>query len=633
MCGIAGFTWNNSELGHRMGSTLLHRGPDQSGVHAEDGVTLAHRRLSIIDLSEHGRQPLSNEDGSVRVVFSGEIYNHRDLRRDLLAHGHVFRSRADTEVLVHAYEQHGPSFVHRLNGMFAIALWDARSRELLLYRDRLGIKPLYYAVQNGGLAFASEIKALLEWPELDRGIDPQAIYDYMGFEFIPAPRTIFRTVRKLMPGHMLRFRDGREAVERYWNLELSPAERTLDEHAAVLRHEIDAAVRRELESDVPLGVFLSGGLDSSALVACMSRAGVRPIKTFSLGYADRSFSELEYARFVSKTFGTEHAELIIDPVTPEVIERAVWHLDEPMTDLSTVPFYLLCKKVREHVTVCLSGEGGDEIFVGYDRFKASKAHSYYSILPRLLREGLIGPAVRRLADRPQKKGAVNLLKRFIEGGMLPEDGGHMRWQFFGSPGSDRSMYQADFLRQIRPDPFGPIRERLASCAAADRLDREIYVDTVFTLPDSPLMKVDKMSMAHALEVRVPLLDHRLVELCATIPGRHKLNGFTTKAIFRRAMRGVLPERILNRGKQGYSLPIKNWLRGELRPFMLDTLHGSPLIRDVFNMRHVQRLLDEHQQRRANHNHTLWAMMNLALWHSLFGRTQPKQAGRVAQAAA
>jgi asparagine synthase (glutamine-hydrolysing) len=348
---------------------------------------------------------------------------------------------------------------------------------------------------------------------------------------------------------------------------------------------------------------------------------VEPIQTFSLGYADPSFSELEYARTIARQFRTQHREIIIDPITPELVEEAVWHLDEPMTDLSAIPFYLICKKAREGVTVCLSGEGGDEVLVGYDRFKASKANGYYTRLPEWMRRGIIAPLAMALPDQEQKKGPLNVMKRFIQGGLLAEEGGHMRWQYFGMPGQDAALFSDEWRRAITVDPFAPIRHQVTGCNSSERLDREIYVDLKYTMPESLLMKVDKMSMAHALEVRVPFLDYQFVEFCATIPGDFKLKGFTTKAIFRSAMKGILPDAILRRGKQGYSLPIKNWLRQELREYMTELLTSSPLMKQAFNLTYIQRLITEHQEYRANHNHILWALINLAVWYRMFVETR------------
>ena len=617
MCGISGFSWQDEALVGKMTQTLAHRGPDDYGVYTDAGVSLGHRRLSIIDLSKHGHQPMSNADGTVWLSYNGEIYNFPELRRTLEAKGYTFRSRTDSEVIVHAYEEYGPACVEKFNGMFAFAIWDQNRRELFLARDRLGIKPLYYYWGHNQLVFASEIKAILQVPEVEREVNPQAVYHYVGYEFVPAPDTMFRHVHKLPAGHYLRLKDGQITVQRYWDMSFDTDGRTPQDYAEQMRELLTESVRKRLISDVPLGVFLSGGLDSSTIVALMSHCGVDPIKTFSLGYEDETFSELEYARAVAKQFKTEHRELIVDPITPELIEKAVWQLDEPMTDLSTVPFYLICQRAREHVTVCLSGEGGDESLVGYDRFKASKAHATYAMLPDWIRRGIVAPLVRALPDQPQKKGAVNIFKRFIEGGLLPEEGGHMRWQYFGTPEHEAGMFAPAFQTQMTMDPFAPIRAHLAHCQAAARLDREIYIDTKFTMPDSVLMKVDKMSMSHALEVRVPFLDHEFVEFCASIPGNLKLQGFTTKAIFRTAMQGILPDRIRGRGKQGYSLPIKNWLRHDLNDYMTDVLTSSPLMKESFNFDYIQGLMQEHHAYKANHNHILWALINLAVWHRQF----------------
>lgn len=617
MCGIAGFSWQDEALAGKMTQTLAHRGPDQYGVYTDAWVSLGHRRLSIIDLREHGRQPMSNEDGTVWVTYNGEIYNFPELRQTLEAKGHVFRSRTDTEVIVHAYEEYGPACVEKFNGKFAFAIWDQNQRELFLARDRLGIKPLYYYWNHAKFVFASEIKAILQAPEVEREVNPQAVYHYVGYEFVPAPDTMFLHVHKLPPGHYLRLKNGQITVQRYWDMTFQTERQTPRDYAEQMREILTESVRKRLISDVPLGVFLSGGLDSSTIVSLMSHCGVEPIKTFSLGYEDETFSELDYARVVAKQFNTEHRELIVEPVTPELIEKAVWQLDEPMTDLSSVPFYLICQRAREHVTVCLSGEGGDESLVGYDRFKASKAHAAYALLPDWIRRGIVAPLVRALPDQPQKKGAINIVKRFIEDGLLPEEGGHMRWQYFGTPEHDASMFAPSFHAQMAMDPFAPIRAHLAHCQSADRLDREIYIDTKFTMPDSVLMKVDKMSMSHALEVRVPFLDHQFVEFCASIPGDLKLKGYTTKAIFRTAMEGILPDRIRGRGKQGYSFPIKNWLRHDLNDYMTDVLTSSPLMKEAFNFDYIQGLMQEHHAYKANYNHILWALINLAVWHRQF----------------
>ena len=617
MCGIAGFSWKDEEAITQMTQVLAHRGPDDQGVLTEDGISLGHRRLSIIDLSERGHQPMCNEDSSVWIAYNGEIYNFQELRNELQAKGHTFKSGTDTEVIVHAFEEYGPDCVKRFNGMFAFAIWDRKKGELLLARDRLGIKPLYYYLHNNKLVFGSEIKAVVRNPAVKRDVNPQALYRYMGYEFVPAPETIFRHIYKLQPGHYLRYKAGKADLTQYWDLRFQDEGHTKKHYEEQMREILTESVRKRLISDVPLGVFLSGGLDSSTVVALMSRCGVDPIQTFSLGYVDPSFSELDYAEVVAKQFNTQHTVLMIDPITPDLIEQAVWHLDEPMTDLSAIPFYLICRKAREHVTVCLSGEGGDEVLAGYDRFRASKLNGYYELIPGCVRRAIVSPLVNALPDQAQKKGAINMLKRFIDGGMLPAEGGHMRWQYFGTPGKESQLFSSKIISEINADPFGPIRDHIQHCNSKKRIDREIYVDLKYAMPDSPLMKVDKMSMAHGLEVRVPFLDHEFVDFCATMPGNLKLGGFTTKKIFRSAMQGILPDSIRSRGKQGYSFPIKNWLRNELNDYMKEALNSSPLINDAFNPSYIQRLIKEHEEYKANHNHILWALINLAVWHRQF----------------
>lgn len=617
MCGILGFNWSDPVLGKTLCQILEHRGPDQEGIFSEEGITFGFRRLSIIDLSEQGNQPMGNEDGSVQLVFNGEIYNFLELRKELVERGHLFRGHSDSEVIVHAYEEWGDNFLSRLQGMFAIGLWDRKKRNLIIARDRLGIKPLYYYQRNGRFAFASEIKALLRIPEVERGVNLQGLYYYLGFEFVPSPLTMFEGIRKLRPGHYLFYSHQGIEEKAYWEPSFTTVARSQGEAVEEMRALLKETVRMHLISDVPLGVFLSGGLDSSTLVALMRELGVNPLKTFSIGYPDPSFSELPYAQMVAERFETEHTVLMIPEVTLHDLEEAVWHLDEPMTDLSALPLYLVCREARKYVTVCLSGEGGDEIFAGYDRFKASKADSYYRLLPGLLREKVIYPLVERLPDQPQKKGAVNILKRFVEGSHLPLDGGHLRWQYFSSEDQDGLLYNGFFKKQVRMDPFAPLRELRSRFSFNKRIDEEIYLDLRFIMPDSVLMKVDKMSMAHALEIRVPFLDHRFVEFTAGLPGDWKLKGFQTKAIFRKALKGLLPDQIVWRGKQGYSLPVKNWLREGLKEPLLAVLNESPVIQEYMSRSYIDQLIREHMARTHNHNHILWALLNLGLWYKKF----------------
>jgi len=621
MCGICGFSWKDRKLISKMNAVIEHRGPDQEGVFVDDRVSLGHRRLSIIDLSEQGRQPMRNEDGNIRLVFNGEIYNYADLRPELIAKGHKFASHTDSEVIIHAYEEWGVDCVNKLRGMFAFAIWDAPNQQIFVARDRIGIKPLYYHLNNGRLTFASEIKSILENSAVPRDLNHQAFFDYIGFEFVPAPDTMFKGIKKLPAGHRMIFKNGALKVEQYWELSMKPNAENLSYEAAVEKQIelLDYAVESHLMSDVPLGVFLSGGLDSSALVAMMRRHISGRLQTFTIGYKDKSFGELDFAKQVADYFETDHQVMMIeDTLTPEHVEKALWHLDEPMTDLSSVPLYLLCQQVKQHVTVCLSGEGGDESYAGYDRFKASRLNRYYGIVPGFLRRGLISPLVAKLPDQPQKKGAINMLKRFTEGSDLPAEGQHLRWQYFSNAEQDAELFSDAVKSKADYDRFRFMREYLAKCDAGDDVvNREVFLDMRYQMPDSVLMKVDKMSMAASLEVRVPLLDHVLVEFMASLPGNWKLKGMRTKHVFRSALEGMLPDNIVNRGKQGYSLPVKNLLRNEMKQYMLDLFNESEIIRNNINRNVLDRLIDEHCSMKHNHNHVLWALINTAIWQKKF----------------
>jgi len=620
MCGICGFTWSDKTLVSKMNDAITHRGPDQDGIYTADGISLGHRRLSIIDLSDHGRQPMQNEDGNVQLAFNGEIYNYADLKPELERRGHKFASNTDSEVIIHAYEEYGTDCVNKLRGMFAFAIWDAPKQQLFIARDRIGIKPLYYYIRNGKFIFASEIKAILENSEVPRQLNHQAFYDYIGLEFVPAPATMFRDIMKLPAGHSLVSKNGNITINQYWDLSLKPnAEKLSYEDAVEKQREIlDYSVKSHLMSDVPLGVFLSGGLDSSALVAMMRRHIPGKLQTFTIGYKDKSFGELDFAKQVADYFATDHQVLMIeDKLTPEHVEQALWHLDEPMTDLSAVPLFLLCEQAKKHVTVCLSGEGGDESYAGYDRFKASRLNRYFSCIPAPLRRHIISPLVAKLPDQPQKKGAINMLKRFIEGSNLPAEGNHLRWQYFTNAKQDEALFNDNIKDKALFDTFRLIRPYLEKCDAEDTVNREVYLDMRFQMPDSVLMKVDKMSMASSLEVRVPLLDHVLVEFIASLHGNWKLKGMDTKHVFRSALDGMLPDNIVHRGKQGYSLPVKNLLRGQMKDYMIELFAESDIIKNNISTKTLNRLIDEHCAMKHNHNHVLWALINTAIWQQKF----------------
>jgi asparagine synthase (glutamine-hydrolysing) len=430
---------------------------------------------------------------------------------------------------------------------------------------------------------------------------------------------MFRDIYKLRQGHYAIFKDGRLKIEKYWDLNFSQDLLHEEEAADLVFDALEKSVKKRLIADVPLGVFLSGGLDSSTVVGFTARNYGKKLRTFSIGYEDKTFSELPYAKTVSDHFGTEHNVLMIDPVSPDDISDSLYHLDEPMTDLSSIPFYLISRKAREQVKVCLSGEGGDEIFMGYDRFKAAKMDSYYRIFPRLFREKIIAPLIMKLPDQPQKKGAVNILKRFIEGTLYPLEAGAMRWQYFLRPEMEKNIFSDNAADNISFAPFDPIYYFSRLCNSDDPTDKDIFVDIKLTMADSVLMKVDKMSMATSLEVRVPFLDHKVMELATSIPAGLKLKGNMTKYIFRKALKKYqfLPDKIIYRGKQGYSLPVKNWLREELKDYMADLFATSPVIRENFNGRYIKQLIDEHARMKHNHNHILWALMNVGLWYKRF----------------
>ncbi len=619
MCGICGFNWNDEKLIRKMTQKIHHRGPDTSGIKTFPSFSLGNSRLSILDLSTLGNQPMSGRDGKLWIVYNGEVYNFREIKEELIARGHKFKSHTDTEVVLKSFEEYGPRCLNKFNGMFAIAIWDEEKKELFLARDRIGIKPLYYYLKDGKLIFGSEIKSILEADCIKKEINLQSMYYYLGYEFVPSPDTMFKNIHKLRQGHYAIFKNGNLRIEKYWDLKFKPEISDEDEAADRVFAALEKSIKRRLISDVPLGVFLSGGLDSSTIVGFVSRLYPKKFQTFSIGYRDSTFSELPYAKIVSDFFGTENNVLMIDPISPEDIEKSLYHLDEPMTDLSTIPFYLISRKAREKVTVCLSGEGGDEMFLGYDRLKAASLNHYYNILPSFVRRKMISPLIMKLPDRPQKKGAINMLKRFIEGTLYPEEAGAMRWQYFLNPIIEQNIFNKTIRDDISFTPFEPIYYFSRTCNSDLQIDKDIFVDIKLTMADSVLMKVDKMSMATSLEVRVPFLDHEIAELCASIPANLKLKKLTTKYILRKTLKKheFLPENIIYRGKQGYSIPIKNWLREELKDYMIDLLENSPVIKENINGSYLTTLINEHLQLKHNHNHILWALINLSLWYKKF----------------
>ncbi len=619
MCGICGFNWNDEKLIRKMTFKINHRGPDANGVKTFSDFSMGNARLSILDLSDRGNQPMSSRGGKLWIVYNGEVYNFPEIKEELLLKGYKFESHTDTEVVLKSYEEFGVKCLEKFNGMFAIAIWDDEKKELFLARDRIGIKPLYYYYKDGKLIFGSEIKSILEAECVKKEVNLQSMYYYLGYEFVPAPDTMFANIYKLRQGHYAVFKNGNLNIDKYWDLKFTHEISDEEEAADRIFNALEKSVKRRLISDVPLGVFLSGGLDSSTVTGFVSRLYNKKVQTFTIGYKDRTFSELPYAKIVSDYFDTEPNILMIDPVSPEDIEKSLYYLDEPMTDLSTIPFYLISCKAREKVKVCLSGEGGDEMFMGYDRFKAARMNRYYNILPSFIRRKVLSPLILKLPDQPQKKGAINILKRFIEGTLYPEDAGAMRWQYFLNPSIEQNIFKKSVRDNISFNPFDPIYFFSKNCNSASSVDKDIFVDIKLTMADSVLMKIDKMSMATSLEVRVPFLDYELAELCASIPASLKLKGMTTKYILRKTLKKYkfLPDSIIYRGKQGYSLPVKNWLREELKQYMTDLFKSSPIIKENFDNSYISNLIEEHSQLKHNHNHILWALINLGLWYKKF----------------
>ena len=627
MCGICGILFNDrnrraeKSVLKQMCDTMIHRGPDDEGQAVLGPVGLGMRRLSIIDLTT-GHQPLSNEDGSVWIVFNGEIYNYRELRVDLEKLGHRFVTMSDTESIVHGYESWGEGVCERLNGMFGFALWDKGAKKLILARDRIGIKPLYYYMDEEKLVFGSEIKAILRCPNVRRRLDFSALNNYLTFEYIPSPCSIFKDIRKLEPGYWLSWQDGKIECKHYW--ELKPQERPFSDDSAGerLTELLEDSVRLRLVSDVPLGAFLSGGVDSSIIVSLMARCMNQPVKTFSIGFKESSYNELLYARAVAKKYNTEHHEFIVEARALDLTEKLVKQLDEPFGDFSIFPTYLVSKMARDYVTVTLSGDGGDELFAGYDSYRAHQFYRrFYRWLPVQVRKNLFAKVAQLLPPTEKKKGIINSFKRFVQGASLPSSLYHARWMVFLQEWERENLFDEDVVGEIlREDPYGFIHRYSRLADGWDDVTRTGFIDVKTYLVDNILVKVDRMSMATSLETRVPYLDHRVVEFAFTLPPDQKMRGFSTKVLLKKAFWNRLPPEIQNRDKQGFSIPIKNWIRNELKSMMCDLLDESRIRKQgIFNSAYVSRLVDEHLRGTANHSHKLWALIVFEQWYDLYGR--------------
>jgi asparagine synthase (glutamine-hydrolysing) len=625
MCGIAGILFKDPNrnvdpaLLKRLCDTMVHRGPDGEGTFTAPGIGLGHRRLSIIDL-EGGAQPMGNEDGQIQVTFNGEIYNFLELQPALQAKGHAFRTRSDTESILHLYEEHGDRCVERLRGMFAFGLWDGRRRRLLLARDRLGKKPLYYYEDAERLVFASEMKAILQVPGIPKEVDPTALDLFLAYQYVPHPLTIFRHIKKLPPAHILVHENGHTEVRRYWDLEFRPdPDMTLAEAREQLTGLLEEATRLRMIADVPLGAFLSGGIDSSITVALMSGISAEPVRTFSIGFEEQDFSEVQFARQVAKRYQTRHQEFTVRPEAATILPKLAWHYDEPFADASALPTYYVSKVTAEHVKVALSGDAGDENFAGYRRYQRLELAALASgTLGRLLgtrhRPPLPFPAPGEprgsLFDRGRRVAMTFLC-----------DPRHSYLRTVNMLDADlrRFLYHPNFAAQLKnADADAFVLDTFGRFAGDTWVGKAAAVDILTYLPCAILAKVDIASMANSLEVRSPFLDHKVIEFCATVPTRLKMRLFQTKFVLKETFRDLLPPEILSRPKMGFGIPINRWMAHDLYEFLTDhILSEKALSRGYFRPEALKTLVAEHHEGQVSHGYQLWPLMMLELWHRQF----------------
>ncbi|MDR3791907.1 MAG: asparagine synthase (glutamine-hydrolyzing) [Terracidiphilus sp.] len=627
MCGILGYTHETRELPHgvlKAGiAALIHRGPDQQGSFTSPHISLGATRLRIVDL-EGGDQPMRSADGDAVIAFNGEIYNCSELRSELEGLGRTFRSYCDTEVVLNAFLAWGPGCFARLRGMFAAAIWIESERRLVLARDRMGIKPLYYRMHKGEVSFGSELKCIFANPEVPRRIDLAGLNCFLSLNYVPGPYTLVEGIQKLMPGFMLDWRKGRVTVVSFVPaVEEVPAPRSLDEACEELNYLLTESVNEQLVSDVPLGMWLSGGLDSSTVLHYAARLSPNRLKTFSVTFRGKSFDESRYIKQVSSSYGTDHTEFDLNDQADlaDVIGELAYYSDEPSADAGALPVWYLAKMTRKDVTVVLSGEGADELFGGYLTYKADRYNRYFSRLPRGLRRAALGCA-RRIPVSDEKIGLDYKVKRFVEGSLLSPEAAHSFWNGTFSEEEKRRFFKyanagplAGILAEMRPDG-----------SRGSVLERFLDFDQRYSLPDGILYKVDRMSMAHAVEVRPPFLDDRIVDFAARLPERFKFCGFETKFALRRLMRDALPPDVLRRPKVGFDIPIHEWFRGVLRPLLEDTLSESAVEESgLFHWPEIRRLMDEHLNRKANWGYHLWGLVTLLLWMKRWKIETPAQA--------
>jgi len=603
----------------RMCAAIRHRGPDEDGFYINSGVGLGMRRLSIIDLKS-GQQPIHNQDRTAWIVFNGEIYNYRELRDKLEKLGHTFYTNSDTEAIVHAYDQYGADCPKHLRGMFAFAIWDERTEELFLARDRVGKKPLLYAQVNGQFVFGSEFTALLPHPGLSKDIDFEAIDHYLSFMCVPAPLTAYRSIRKLEPGHSLRYRKGELKIERYWQPDFSRKLNISEQEAGEQTIKIlRDAVRVRLMSEVPLGAFLSGGIDSSAVVALMAEESSQPVKTFSIGFEEQDFSELHHARRVAEHVGADHHEFIVRPDALEVLPILVEHYGEPYADSSAIPTYYVARETRKHVTVALNGDGGDESFAGYERYAAMRLAERYHRIPAVLRESVVRQTIELMPSSETRRGRIRDLKRFVQSASLPGVERYLRWVSVFDSETKQDLLTEDFKRQTQGvRAAGLLEPWFARANGSGIVDAVLLTDIMTYLPNDLLVKVDIATMANSLEARSPFLDHHVMEFAASLPVKFKLRGLTTKYLLKRILTKLLPAENLDRRKMGFGVPIGHWFRGQLQPFLRETiLAEKSLKRGLFRPEVVSRMVELHTRGERDYSHQLWTLLMLELWFQRF----------------
>jgi asparagine synthase (glutamine-hydrolysing) len=625
MCGIVGIANTNSlaanrEVLERMNACIAHRGPDEDGFYFNKTVALGMRRLSIIDLKS-GQQPIPNRDKTKWIVFNGEIYNFQEIRADLEKKGCVFNTNSDTEAIVHLYDEYGAGCVGFLRGMFAFAIWDEKDESLFIARDRVGKKPLLYSHQpNGNLIFGSEFQALLAHPDVSREVNYEAIDSYLSFNCVPAPLTAFKQIRKLEPAHWLRWKNGEIETQRYWQPNFSRKIKISEEEAiAETTRLLRESTRLRMISEVPLGAFLSGGVDSSTIVALMAQESDKKIKTFSIGFEEQDFSELKYAKRVAEYVGAEYNEFVVKPNALEVLPVLVEHYGEPYADSSAIPTYYVSKETKRYVTVALNGDGGDESFAGYERYAAMRAAELYHRFPKFARKLLIEKPASLIPTSELKKSRVRDAKRFLQAASLPKNERYFRWMSTFNRDDKREIYTPDFAERIsEQNSIGTLEKWFAKSNGAGTLDAVLLTDQMTYLPDDLLVKVDIASMANSLEARSPFLDHKVIEFAASLPENLKMRGFETKYLLKKLAARLVPREVIYRRKMGFGVPIGSWFRGEMKNFLRDALLSEKsLTRGIIKREMIEKYVEEHTKAKRDHAARLWSLLMLELWFRRF----------------